>query len=418
MLGNGVQRESDGRFRDLDDAVTGVGVSPVFQPIVLLTTGTTIGFEALARWPEQPHLSPQSVFVHAAATDRVTQLDRVCIDRAIDGAIHGGLTKGSLLGVNSEPASDYAGRADSDILQQGHDRFALLFELTERNLLGNLSILLRKVDALRADGIAIALDDVGANPESLALLDVICPDVIKLAMQLVQAPPSGESARAGAAILAHRERRGTLIIAEGIETDEHLEQALAWGATLGQGFLFGKPGPLPAQTPTVAWSAPIVTSCARGEFESPFDVVGADASVRTGRKRTLVGISRYLEEQARSSSDTPMILTSIQDGEHFGRATRDRYAELATICPLVAVFGQNLGEPPTGVRVVDIGDDDPLRAQWVVVTLGPHTAAALIARERSSQPGEAESERQFDFVVTHDRAIITAAAQALLKRVP
>ena len=75
------------------------------------------------------------------------------------------MAEGALLGVNSEPASDYTGRADSEILARGHDKFELLFELTERNLLGHLPTLLRKVDALRADGIAIALDDVGAQPE-------------------------------------------------------------------------------------------------------------------------------------------------------------------------------------------------------------------------------------------------------------
>jgi EAL domain-containing protein (putative c-di-GMP-specific phosphodiesterase class I) len=75
MTGSDVQWELDGRHDDLDDAVTGVGVSPVFQPIVSLPGGTTVGFEALARWPLQPHLGPQSVFAYAEKTDRVTELD-------------------------------------------------------------------------------------------------------------------------------------------------------------------------------------------------------------------------------------------------------------------------------------------------------------------------------------------------------
>ncbi len=419
MSGNGVRSPGNGAHSDLEDAVTGAGVLPVFQPIVSLPSRTTVGFEALARWPGQPHLGPQSVFAHAAATHRVTQLDRVCIDRAVDEALRGGLAEGSLLGVNSEPASDYTGRADSEILERGHDKFALVFEITERNLLGHLPTLLRKVAALRADGIAIALDDVGANPEALALLDIVCPDVIKLAMNLVQAPPSVDTAKTGAAIMAHRERRGTLIVAEGIETDEHFEQALAWGATLGQGFLFGKPAPLPFHTSAVPWSPPAIDSCGQPTFGSPFDVVADDPSMRTARKRTLVAISRHLEEQARNSTDTPMVLTALQDGRHFGRPTRDRYGAMATACPLVAVFGRHLGaEAPHAVRTVDIDAIDPLCSQWVVLTLGPHTAAALIARERGPQADRAEGDRQFDFVVTHDRTVVTAAAVALLNRVP
>jgi EAL domain-containing protein (putative c-di-GMP-specific phosphodiesterase class I) len=419
MSGNGVQWEVNGRHADLDDAATGIGVTPVFQPIVSLPTGTTVGFEALARWPQQPHLGPQSVFAYAAATHQVTQLDRLCIDRAVDDALRGGLTEGALLGVNSEPASDYTGRADSEILQRGHDKFALVFELTERNLLGHLPTLLRKVAALRADGIAIALDDVGANPESLALLDIVCPEVIKLANNLIQGPPSVDTAKTGAAIMAHRERRGTLIIAEGIETDQHFEQALTWGATLGQGFLFGKPAPLPLDIRTAAWSPPTVSSCTAATFATPFDVVAGNPAMGSARKRTLVAISRHLEEQARNSTDTPMVLTAVQDFRNFGPPTRDRYAEMAAVCPLVAVFGRDLAaSQPVGVRTVELAASDPLSSQWIVVTLGPHTAAALIARERSGQRIDVEGDRQFDFVVTHDRAVITAVASALLNRVP
>ena len=54
-----------------------------------------------------------------------------------------------------------------------------------------------------------------------------------------------------AAVLAHRERTGALVLAEGIETDEHLEQARALGATLGQGFRFGRPDA--PRLPKPAW---------------------------------------------------------------------------------------------------------------------------------------------------------------------
>jgi EAL domain-containing protein (putative c-di-GMP-specific phosphodiesterase class I) len=415
---NGVQWEVSGEHSDLDDAVTGEGVAPFFQPIVSLPSGTVVGFEALARWPRQPQLGPQEVFAYAAATQQVTELDRVCIDRAIDAALRGGLREGAFLGVNSEPASDYTGRADSEMVQRGHDKFALIYELTERNLLGHLPTLLRKVAGLRADGIAIALDDVGDNPESLALLDIVSPEVIKLANKLIQDPPNADTAKTGAAIMAHRERRGTLIVAEGIETDEHVEQALAWGATLGQGFLFGKPGPLPLHARTAAWAPPAVQPSAFPSFGSPFDVVADDPSMLTARKPTLMAISLHLEEQARHREDTPMVLTALQDGMNFGLPTRRRYEALAATSPLVAVFGHGIApRQPAGVRTVPLDAADKLGSQWVVVTLGPHTAAALVARERCGQIATADEDREFDFVVTHNRTVVTAVASALLNRV-
>lgn len=418
MGGNGVQWDLDGGRPDLDDAVTGEGLAPLFQPIVSLPSRSTVGFEALARWPRQPQLGPQEVFAYAAATQQVTELDRVCIDRSIDAALRGGLREGALLGVNSEPASDYTGRADSELIRRGHEKFALLFELTERNLLRHLPTLLRKIAALRADGIAIALDDVGDNPESLALLDIVSPEVIKLANKLIQDPPSIDTAKTGAAIMAHRERRGALIVAEGIETEAHLEQAMAWGATLGQGFLFGKPSPLLPYAPTETWSLPPLRTGGHALFHSPFDAVAGNPATGTAKKPTLLAISRYLEEQARHSTDTPMVLTALQDGANFGLPTRRRYAALAATSPLVAVFGANLTpDQPAGMRIVTHDATDALSSQWVVVTLGPHTAAALVARERGGQGAVRDEDREFDFVVTHDRAVITAAASALLNRI-
>lgn len=50
-------------------------------------------------------------------------------------------------------------------------------------------VLLRKVDALRSRGFTIALDDIGAERDSLALLDIISPEILKLDMGLVQHQP-------------------------------------------------------------------------------------------------------------------------------------------------------------------------------------------------------------------------------------
>lgn len=53
-----------------------------------------------------------------------------------------------------------------------------------------------------------------------------------------------------------------------------------------------------------------------------------------------------------------------------------------------------------------------------MVALGPHTAAALIARENpQAQADASDDERRFDFVITYDRALVTAAARTLLNRV-
>ena len=119
-------------------------------------------------------------------------------------------------------------------------------ELTERELVRNPMKLLQSVDRMRDVGLKIALDDVGADSASLALLPFLDPEIIKLDLSLIHDHPRGEVAEIVHAVNAESERTGAVILAEGIEHEAHLDRARAIGATLGQGWYFGRPGPLDA----------------------------------------------------------------------------------------------------------------------------------------------------------------------------
>jgi DICT domain-containing protein len=69
--------------------------------------------------------------------------------------------------------------------------------------------------------------------------------------------------------------------------------------------------------------------------------------------------------------------------------------------------------PVPGVRGARLGADDPLRGEWNVIVVGPHQAAALVARDLGDTG--AEPDRRFDFAVTHDRALVVEAARSLLR---
>lgn len=324
------QRPFEMVAHQLDSAASGVGLEPVFQPIVSLPDETVIGYEALARWPRFGNPDPRSVLAHAAATGRTAQLNQMCIETAIERALAAGVGRSSTIFINCEPETPYVRRADDATLARGHDGLQLIFEITERSLLTRPRALLKKVAALRSDGFAIALDDVGAHPDSLALLDILSPDVIKLDLNLVQSHPRYDQARTLGAVLAHRQRTGAVICAEGIETVGHLQQALAVGASLGQGYRFGRPGPLDLDLhPAVAWSPPRArTPAPWREDTTPFDVVAPSAAVRTERKDTVLALSRHIEDQARHATDPAMVLTAPQRAEHFCGETRRRYHDL------------------------------------------------------------------------------------------
>ena len=405
----------------VDAAARGVGLTAAFQPIVTLADGATVGFEALARWPALKGLSPPVVFERARASNQLDDLDAMCIDAAITQALDYGLGRDALLCINCEPASSTASSTQSATLQRGQRELQVMFELTERSLLTHPHVLLEKVAALREQGFAIALDDVGTHPDSMALLDVVFPDVVKLDLGLVQSQPDDDQARTLSAVLAHHERTGATILAEGIETDEHLEQALAVGATLGQGYMFGRPGPMGDHPVAAGWSPPPSRTVRPGLASgSPFDLIGDHAPLRTGRKQTLTAFSRHIESQARNAADPPILLTALQRAKRFTGRTRRDYLDFATRSPLVAVFAENLStDLGPGVRQVCLDPDDALTLEWTVVALGPHTAAALIAREHPDNAlyGRRDADRRFDFIITYDRLLVTAAACNLLDRI-
>ena len=243
--------------------------------------------------------------------------------------------------INCEPGTAQRRCGDDELMARARDELRLVFEITERSLLRHPKALLQKVAAMRSDGFAVALDDVGAHPDSLALLDVLAPDIIKLDIDLVQSRLSDHGALTVAGVLAHQERTGAVILAEGVETKAHLERASAVGATLGQGYRFGAAAAIAAAAPR---PPVVVAGCPRREQSiagSPFEVVRDHSPVRTARRSTVLALSHHVESLASPAFDPPMLLTAMQHGRHFSETTRDRYRKLAERSALVAVFGES-----------------------------------------------------------------------------
>jgi EAL domain-containing protein (putative c-di-GMP-specific phosphodiesterase class I) len=402
----------------LDEAVTGTGLVAAFQQVVALPSETVVGYEALARWPVLNNPSPIDVFARAENTGRLNTLDHACIRAAARGALQGSSTPGMLLLINCEPATTHVDPAQDHDVMRAAARFRLTFEITERGLLTNPRALLRKVAALRSLGFAIALDDIGSHPDSLALLDVLAPEILKLDMGLIQHQPNQMQARTVAAITAHHERTGAVICAEGIETEDHLEQALAYGATLGQGIRFGAPGELPPVPRAFSWPAKPTPPQARVELAN----LGLAADVPTTRivrKQTVVELARHLGRIAIAAETPPIVLFTLKNDGAVQQVSRTFLSALAERSPLVAVFGEHLpAELGPRVRRVVLDHDDPLAHESAVLVLGPDTAAALIVRDRT-YPGcgpDSDEDRRYEMSITFDRAHVTAVARSLLDR--
>jgi diguanylate cyclase (GGDEF)-like protein/PAS domain S-box-containing protein len=404
--------------QSFDEILRGEGLRAVYQPLVDLASGETVAYEALVRGPVgTPFERPDQLFDHAREVGRLGELDWACRAAAVRGALDAGLPAPLRLFVNMEPEA--LGMPCPDHLRELWSRATeldVVVEVTERALTSRPADLLHSLEAFRELGWSIALDDLGADSRSLALLSLLRPDVVKLDLRLIQARPNPEIAEIVTAVNAYAERTGAVVLAEGVEHEEHLAAAASLGATHGQGWHFGRPGPLPAVIEPSSRALPSVARAARAAGTTPFEVVGQVLPVRRGTKPLLLAMSWLLERQALELGETAILLAAFQTAERFTPKTRERYSRLAEHVAFVAGLGIGLdGEPAPGVRGATLSEGDALKDEWSVVVLAPHFAGALVAVDLGDDGPD--DERRFDFALTYDRDLVMNAASSLMRRV-
>ena len=405
---------------DIRQVISSGAVRTLYQPIVDLDSGETVAFEALARGPEGSHLeSPAALFGEAARLGLTGELDRVCRSVAIEGALDANVQPPINLFVNVEPATLTS--RDPILCHEEAmlgEQIRVVVEFTERELAARPAEILGAIRWLRARGCGIALDDVGANESSLALLPFLSPDVIKLDLSLVQErDASRDAAHVINAAAAEVERSGAILLAEGIETEEHLVRARAMGATLGQGWYFGRPRELEPADAEPPRSDCVLRRRVRNMREgTPFNLVADSRRIRRGDKRLLLALSRQLEAEALSLGDEAVLMATFQEKRFFTERSSNRYVQISKQAAFVGALGVGMdSKPAAGVRGARLAPDDPLRREWDVVVVGPHFAGAFVARDLGDVGPD--SDRRFDFFVTYDRALVLEAARALMVKI-
>ena len=291
----------------------------------------------------------------------------------------------------------------------------IVFEITERAIAARPAELLRTVERIRSRGWAVALDDVGADPKSLAFMSLLRPEVVKLDLRLIQQRPNQEIAAIMHAVNAYTEGSGALLLAEGIETDAHLAAARGLGARFAQGWLFGRPGTEPSPLPVADADLPRVPAELAPD-RSPFACLAPGTPLRRAGKRLLIELSKKLEQEALAHGESAIIAAAFQESRHFTARTAERYRELAEQTAFVCALGEGLPpEPSPGVRGARLAHDDLVMGEWDVVVLAPHFAAALLARDLGDTGPDLD--RTFEYALTYRRDSCVRAACALLSRV-
>ncbi len=212
--------------------------TPVFQPIVDLATGVTVGHEALTRFNDGAR--PDRRFADADAVGLGLELEEATFRSALDAAVD--LPPGGWLSLNVSPA-----------LVLERDRLARVFEgrampivleITEHVPIADYAALR---DAIAGLGypVRLSVDDAGAGFASFRHIVELRPDFVKVDIGLVRAidaDPVRAALVAGMVYFALR--TDSELIAEGIETDAELATLRSLAVDLGQGYLLGRPAPI------------------------------------------------------------------------------------------------------------------------------------------------------------------------------
>ncbi len=226
-----------------------------YQPIMGLSDRVLHHFEALLR-PEKGLLGaeagPQDFVTLAETVGLTEELDLAVTEVALQAA--SGLTGTQRIAVNISGLSlqSLEFRKNLTTLLDAHPAVGqrLMVELTESAEIEEEAQAAETLEALSARGIPVCLDDFGAGAAAFRYLKAFRVDYVKVDGSFVQAAMRSERDRSFVASMVDLSVAvGARVVAERIETEEMALMMRSLGVHLGQGWHFGRPGPLPKVAP-------------------------------------------------------------------------------------------------------------------------------------------------------------------------
>ena len=229
-------------------------VVPYFQPIVELTTGHVVGFEALARWlhPERGLLTPDQFLPMAEETGLVEEIGASILEDALAqfarwrardlpfASAHLSVNVGTRQVVDPS----FAGLVADLLAQTGIPADTLWLEITETALLADVKASTVALRNLRSLGLHLVVDDFGTGYSSLTYLKRFPVEALKIDKGFVAGLGlDTEDTTIVEAVVNLGHSFGIAVIAEGLETPLQLSRLRELGCDRGQGYLFGRPRP-------------------------------------------------------------------------------------------------------------------------------------------------------------------------------
>lgn len=234
----------------LATALTRKQLSVHYQPKIVCTTETVVGFESLVRWqhPERGMIYPDQFITLAERHGHIAELTRQVFDMSLAWFAANFLHTDLKLAINMSPIV----LADAQFpiwVQQACEHYGvapsqITLEITETSSMENPVATLEYLTQFRIKGFNLSIDDFGVGYSSLVQLARLPFSEMKIdKMFVMSASTSIESQKIAAAVIGLANALDLNVTAEGVEDDWTLQFLCDLGCTHAQGYFIGKPMP-------------------------------------------------------------------------------------------------------------------------------------------------------------------------------
>lgn len=239
-----------GLLADLREAVSEGTLEVAYQPKMDVQSGQVTGVEALARWNHTVFgsIAPDEFIPLAEHSTLITPLTIFVLRRALRDAVRWRkVVPNFSVAVNISPRSllevGFVDQVAGELAEVDLPASALTLEITETNLMTDPERAITALQQLRLVGVRLSVDDLGTGYSSLAYLQRLPVDEIKIDRSFLSAfdEPSAQAVVGTIVDLGHR--LGKQVVAEGVEVPASLDALRLLGCDCAQGYWIARPMP-------------------------------------------------------------------------------------------------------------------------------------------------------------------------------
>ncbi|WP_342025698.1 EAL domain-containing protein [Cytobacillus pseudoceanisediminis] len=244
-----VRSEFNEMMYKINKIVAKKDIKMLAQPIINVATGEIKAWEMLTRGPSGTSLeSPLQLFSIARQTGSLYDLELIVLEKTLEQITKTGCNQDIF--INFTPITIGNERFVRDVKKMltGYKNIPpeqITLEITERDPIEGIENFIYNIKVLRTLGFRVAVDDTGAGYASLNSISEIMPDIIKIDRSVIKGIDTNrvkESMLKGLLLVA--KEAGSLVVAEGIESEGEASVLSRNNVDLAQGYFYARPDTL------------------------------------------------------------------------------------------------------------------------------------------------------------------------------